>query len=1331
MTDQIASLTAKYDDQISAGAKAAADSLNKVAEAADYSEQRVTRAAKSGEQLSRQYDETARLAAKVDQITAKYSRDLESLEKSELGAAEKSKLRASILAQQEAAIQRATIANERYVAGLRALNASAASNDNFSRAMVTASAAQSAAMDKTAASAKRMNGFIQQAGYQVGDFASQISTGGNVAAAAGMQLGQLLQSLGPLGAAMGAIVNVGGVAIGMYQKSAQAAEEAAKATDLLTAAQRASLEITESSTERARRLREERNEQAAAAYRAAISERELADAMAMTAEITARSALDKTNRSNELYLAQGPGRFLGPVELDRLAYEQKTLEKAAQTASETRRALQESEQAYSTYQSKLASTGGFSGSELDDLRQKVDGIVASYDDATDRTVKLAEKKRDLDAAVSAGIKTQSEADDILSRYTKHLDENSAAAKEAEKAARDREKAEERLEKKILAAVKAADADAVREYNKTMSEGERVLEATRTPQERFAREQERLNGLLSKGAIDQETFNRAVQAADPAMQEAKRATEAFQREIQGTAKEMSRDITVALLDRESKWSDLGKTIGKRIALGLLEANIVLPITTAIVGGASGLFGIQSPANQNAANQNDPMGGYGQYIQAGQSAYNAATGTNTLGTAANSFATSEMGYGLGMSSKAVADGTGIAAGYVDTIGSTQIVNGTTLTSTGQAATSTLGAIGAAAPYGMLGGMAGSYIGNQAGGNKAVGGLSGAAIGVGSYAAGTAAMGAMGMGAAASAAGLSGMAGATAALSAIPVYGWIAAAVLAAVTAIAGTQKPSTQYAQAWARTDNTGAVVDRGSAAASSARGKVSALEQRAEGVASLIGTLTQAGGFDNRGIVLAAESDTKGNRYRIDGLAGPVVSRSESGTQVVLDVLRHMRDTGEFRSGYNGTLAGRTLDRAIGIGETDMEGFGKGLALARQVEAGTTALREFDKSLAGVTSRAKEAQVTALKPMTEELALASKYGFEGEYRSLVNGQLASMLEDLANPQKFTETQVEAATFTGQIAAMREELSKINPELAKTIDGIEKAGLDRIYKKVRDSFDAAMNTAIGNDYRNQLKGVRDYWNTNAFEMLGAGRDPNELYFAQAKQIIDGLSGSQIDDVVSYFKDLDPVMAMLADSLRDTTTAAKEAQKAVQANADSLTAWLNGQKLGDASSLSPWEKMQEAQRQFDAAVSAARQSGDISGATKAADSLLSASKPALVMGTEGYSQREAWITSTLKNLGHELGLPGFKTGGSFEVGGWGGVDSTLVRFMATPGERVTVTRPGQQPQGQTVVVRDNEDVVRALSQMVGVLSAKLDNVTAELSSLKDEKRKDTNLELMRKAS
>jgi hypothetical protein len=44
----------------------------------------------------------------------------------------------------------------------------------------------------------------------------------------------------------------------------------------------------------------------------------------------------------------------------------------------------------------------------------------------------------------------------------------------------------------------------------------------------------------------------------------------------------------------------------------------------------------------------------------------------------------------------------------------------------------------------------------------------------------------------------------------------------------------------------------------------------------------------------------------------------------------------------------------------------------------------------------------------------------------------------------------------------------------------------------------------------------------------------------------------------------------------------------------------------------------------------------------------------------------------------LPGFANGGSFSVGGTGGIDSQMVAFRATPGERVSINKPGQEMGG-----------------------------------------------------
>ena len=45
---------------------------------------------------------------------------------------------------------------------------------------------------------------------------------------------------------------------------------------------------------------------------------------------------------------------------------------------------------------------------------------------------------------------------------------------------------------------------------------------------------------------------------------------------------------------------------------------------------------------------------------------------------------------------------------------------------------------------------------------------------------------------------------------------------------------------------------------------------------------------------------------------------------------------------------------------------------------------------------------------------------------------------------------------------------------------------------------------------------------------------------------------------------------------------------------------------------------------------------------------------------------------------GLMGFANGGSFNVGGFGGIDSQIVAFRASPNERVTVSTPEQRAWG-----------------------------------------------------
>lgn len=78
----------------------------------------------------------------------------------------------------------------------------------------------------------------------------------------------------------------------------------------------------------------------------------------------------------------------------------------------------------------------------------------------------------------------------------------------------------------------------------------------------------------------------------------------------------------------------------------------------------------------------------------------------------------------------------------------------------------------------------------------------------------------------------------------------------------------------------------------------------------------------------------------------------------------------------------------------------------------------------------------------------------------------------------------------------------------------------------------------------------------------------------------------------------------------------------------------------------------------------------------------------------------------IGLSIGsLLGFKNGGSFTVGGYGGTDSQMVAFRATPGEMVDVRRPGQPAAGGGVTIVNHNDFRGVDPSMRGWIEVKLE--------------------------
>lgn len=96
------------------------------------------------------------------------------------------------------------------------------------------------------------------------------------------------------------------------------------------------------------------------------------------------------------------------------------------------------------------------------------------------------------------------------------------------------------------------------------------------------------------------------------------------------------------------------------------------------------------------------------------------------------------------------------------------------------------------------------------------------------------------------------------------------------------------------------------------------------------------------------------------------------------------------------------------------------------------------------------------------------------------------------------------------------------------------------------------------------------------------------------------------------------------------------------------------------------------FDRAIDGGMKFGDIlkSLALDLAKMAASSAFRALLMGNAGMGGTFAGIIGSIFGAG----IPGFAKGGSFTVGGTGGIDSQLAMMRVTPGERVTVSKKGE---------------------------------------------------------
>ena len=204
-----AEYTQRFNDQVSAGANAAAQSMEKLANAFEVTEQRARRAEGSFSSLEARLDAGARLSqakARSDEHLAR-----------QLDAINAAVARGAIT--QERANQLTELATQRQAVYVSQVQRQIAIEEQRNRALLAGNAvavngtaatnAFASANDNARQSSGRFGQAMGQAGFQIQDFATQVSMGQNALTAFGVQFAQFAGIFGTAGAIAGAVVTVG------------------------------------------------------------------------------------------------------------------------------------------------------------------------------------------------------------------------------------------------------------------------------------------------------------------------------------------------------------------------------------------------------------------------------------------------------------------------------------------------------------------------------------------------------------------------------------------------------------------------------------------------------------------------------------------------------------------------------------------------------------------------------------------------------------------------------------------------------------------------------------------------------------------------------------------------------------------------------------------------------------------------------------------------------------------------------------------------------------------------------------------------------------------
>jgi len=144
----------------------------------------------------------------------------------------------------------------------------------------------------------------------------------------------------------------------------------------------------------------------------------------------------------------------------------------------------------------------------------------------------------------------------------------------------------------LAAAMVRRIQAMQDSQRTQEEGKKVFEETRTEAEKLSQEMDRLGELFRRGAIDWDTYNRAVSALESDLEDlaASDVWDDLSEAVDGWGRETAGALADMTQTGEDLWRELAESIINQILRILFYQSLIQPLMGSLgIGGSGGAGG----------------------------------------------------------------------------------------------------------------------------------------------------------------------------------------------------------------------------------------------------------------------------------------------------------------------------------------------------------------------------------------------------------------------------------------------------------------------------------------------------------------------------------------------------------------------------------------------------------------------------------------------------------------------------------------------------------------------------------------------------------------------